>query len=482
MDVANIVEGNENDEVEATAADAAARDDDNGAALGDDDDLVAQVKDLSRSVAELLLAQKELPSRVAAVLEQSGVRGGEDRQVTAPRRPYAVGDIIRRTVTHLPDGRTDDRTFDMVKSHIKLTVAGDHNSCSTDSKTFRLKCCAPMVAPACCLFKFEMKYQTDSEVWHVTSADAHTCSGTSFRVLGVSAKLTEMQVRDVKDSDMNARELADHWVKSGQPPYPSEDQARAAIVALRCKNTEQHLEGYAHVANMVSALKTHFPAMTITAEFQPFLTTSSKDVGVWSMLVFASKKRVAETQHPHYWKHGVDEYERDHNRTEEQESIRKKERWKAHRSLGRRLTVADAEAVLRMLKEEKLKKACMPGIRDMNLKTFFRLFVAPGSAKKLYRFLEKNTNVDGTFYKTVTGQTILTLTGSDANNTRVILCVAIVHCENLDNWKWFLEKVDAEFPGIFTNCSDQVRRSLLCNSRIHIYAYIHIYAHTHVRI
>ena len=42
----------------------------------------------------------------------------------------------------------------------------------------------------------------------------------------------------------------------------------------------------------------------------------------------------------------------------------------------------------------------------------------------------------------------------DGNNELTILAFAIVDCENGDNWTWFKERLEADFPGIRVWMSD----------------------------
>jgi hypothetical protein len=113
-------------------------------------------------------------------------------------------------------------------------------------------------------------------------------------------------------------------------------------------------------------------------------------------------------------------------------------------------TISDQEL------DESVLRALMLNIRETLPETLDKYYAADSDSKIIYNFLEHNTNSDATWYKTATGQMMLTLTAADANNNQLNLAYAIVDCENKVNWSWFFTKARADFPGIKTNCSDQV--------------------------
>jgi len=56
--------------------------------------------------------------------------------------------------------------------------------------------------------------------------------------------------------------------------------------------------------------------------------------------------------------------------------------------------------------------------------------------------------VDGTFLKSLFRGTLLLACQRDANNENLILCLAVVDCENNETWSWFMSLVVIDFPGI----------------------------------
>jgi MULE transposase domain len=86
-----------------------------------------------------------------------------------------------------------------------------------------------------------------------------------------------------------------------------------------------------------------------------------------------------------------------------------------------------------------------PGVNQ-----FHRLYIALSIAKTFwYNAGIGLVSCDGTFTKNnYFKHIILICTTMDANNQIVILAFAIVDCEDADNWVWYKEQLEQDFPGI----------------------------------
>jgi hypothetical protein len=93
---------------------------------------------------------------------------------------------------------------------------------------------------------------------------------------------------------------------------------------------------------------------------------------------------------------------------------------------------------------------------NQSLKQFSRAYACFSIAKHFWNHaVIKLAICDGTFTRsTCFKHTILVCTTFDPNNQITVLAVAIVDCENSDNWVWFKELLEDDFPGITVWMSD----------------------------
>ena len=93
---------------------------------------------------------------------------------------------------------------------------------------------------------------------------------------------------------------------------------------------------------------------------------------------------------------------------------------------------------------------------DVSARQFHRAYIALSSAKHFWCHGGTSFIIcDGTFTKTKGFRHILLIVVAfDGNNQLVILAFAIVDVENADNWIFFKESLEADFPGIKVWMSD----------------------------
>ena len=93
---------------------------------------------------------------------------------------------------------------------------------------------------------------------------------------------------------------------------------------------------------------------------------------------------------------------------------------------------------------------------DIALKQFHRCYVCLSIAKHFW----KNAGIrlflcDRTFTRTKGFRHIILIAGTfDGNNQMIILAFAVVDCKNADNWVWFKENLNDDFPGYDVWMSD----------------------------
>jgi hypothetical protein len=97
-----------------------------------------------------------------------------------------------------------------------------------------------------------------------------------------------------------------------------------------------------------------------------------------------------------------------------------------------------------------------PCVWDQTLKTFDRCYVALSIARKFWECARIGLLCcDGTFTRNnCFKHIVLIATSFDGNNQITVLAFAIVDVEDADNWVWFKECLEQDFPGIETWMSD----------------------------
>jgi hypothetical protein len=97
-----------------------------------------------------------------------------------------------------------------------------------------------------------------------------------------------------------------------------------------------------------------------------------------------------------------------------------------------------------------------PCMWNPELKQFTRAYICLSIAKHFWEHavIRMAVNDDTFTHSACFKHIILICTTYDPNNQLVILAVAIVDCENADNWIWFKEHLEVNFPGITVWMSD----------------------------